>query len=356
MAENESGQEKTEAASPRRRQDARQKGNVAKSQEVNSAAIILFGTGFLYLASGYLLQHIIGVFKKYLKNAATYDLSRDQMLPLYIRVAVDILVIMAPFLVAVLIVGLISNIAQVGFMFSVESMKPKFEKLDLIKGVKRLFALKSLVELLKNMLKLGIIGIVVYTSLSGLLPRFFTMMDQPIGGIITFLASTSGMVLLKTGVAMFVLAVADYAYQRYEFEKNLKMSKQEVKEEHKSVEGNPLIKSRIREIQFAAMRKRMMAAVPEADVVITNPIHYAVALKYSPEDSAAPVVLAKGERLLAQRIKDIAREHDIPIVENPPLARLLFRESDVGQEIPLAAYQAVAEVLGYIYRLRNKQA
>ncbi len=355
MPENENGQEKTEAASPRRRQEARQKGNVAKSQEVNSAVIILFGTGFLYLASGYLLQNIILVFKKYLKNAAFFELNRDQMQPLYIQVAVDILLILAPFLVAIVIVGLASNIAQVGFLLSVESMQPKFEKLDIVKGIKRLFALKSLVELLKNIIKLGIIGIVVYSSLSGLLTDFFTMMDQPIGRIITFLAASSGEVLFKAGVAMFVLAIADYAYQRYEYEKNLKMSKQEVKDEHKNVEGNPLVKARIREIQFAAMRKRMMAAVPEADVVITNPIHYAVALKYDPEKSAAPMVLAKGERLLAQRIKDIAKEHGIPVVENPPLARLLFRESDVGQEIPLSAYQAVAEVLGYIYRLRNKQ-
>lgn len=355
MAENENGQEKTEAPSARRRGEARSKGNVARSAEINSAAIILAGTGFLYVAGGKLLQGIMRIFTTYLKNITTTELVPENMRPLFLTNAVSILYLVGPFLLVIIVIGVAVNLAQVGFLWSSEALTPKFEKLKIISGLKRLFSLRSVVDLLKNIFKLVIISLVIYFTITARIDTFFRLMDESVGNILIFLAGISGEVMFKVAIAMLVLALSDYVYQRWEYEKNLKMTKEEVREENKMTEGNPQIKARIREIQRATARRRMMAKVPEADVVITNPTHYAVALQYDPARSSAPVVVAKGERKVALRIREIAEKHNVPIVEDPPLARLLFSQAEIGREIPVETFQAVAEILSYVYRLQKRK-
>lgn len=354
MAEDAGGQEKTEEPSARRRSEAKQKGNVAKSAEINSAFIILIATFFLYLSGGMILSKITLFLREYLLQAPTIELQENMVRSLFMAAASKIFSVLAPFLVTIVIVGVLANVLQFGFIISGEALTPKFEKLNIIEGFKKFFALRSLVELVKGIVKIAIIGSIIYFTLAAKIDTFYRMMDETVGHILIFLAQTSGEIMLKVALAMVILALLDYAYQKYEHEKNLKMTKEEVKEESKMLEGNPQIKARIREIQRSAARRRMMAAIPEADVVITNPTHYAVALKYDPAEHAAPHLIAKGERKIALRIKELAYEHNIPVVENPPLARLLVKHGEVGKEIPMEAYQAVAEILSYVYRLQNR--
>ncbi|MDQ7062645.1 MAG: flagellar biosynthesis protein FlhB [candidate division KSB1 bacterium] len=355
MPENTSGQEKTEAPSARKREEARRQGQVAKSVEVNTALVLLAGTAFFFFAGRGLLTQIMVFWKEHFQQVVLLPVNQEDLFALISSLGLKILYILGPFLLLVSLVGLASNLAQVGFMWSTEALAPKFEKLNIIAGFKRLVSPRSLVELLKGLLKLTIIGLVIYVTLHGKIELFFQMMQESVGHILQFLARTAGEVMFKVALALLLLAVADYGYQRWEFEKNLRMTKEEAKEEQKMVEGNPQIKARIREVQRSAARRRMMAKVPEADVVITNPIHYAVALKYEPGEYAAPIIVAKGERKIAQRIKAIAEEHGVPIYEDPPLAQLLFKRGEVGQEIPIDAYQAVAEILSYIYMMRNQK-
>ncbi|KAA3615477.1 MAG: flagellar biosynthesis protein FlhB [Calditrichaeota bacterium] len=354
MPENENGQEKTEDASPRRRNQAREKGQVAKSVELNSAIIILGGSSFLYLSGGKILQRMIELFKSYLLGAASTEMSSEEIRPMFIKISAQVLELLGPFLFFIVVLGLSVNISQVGLLWAPKSLQPTFDKFNIISGIKRLVAVKSLVELVKNIIRLIIIGSIIYSVLSSKYETFFLLMNETSGHLMGFIGDVAFEILLKVGLAMLVLALADYAYQKFDFEKNLKMTKQEVKEENKMMEGSPQIKAKIREIQRAMSRKRMMAAVPEADVVITNPIHYAVALKYEPGKSNAPMIVAKGERKFALKIKEVAIEHDVPIVEDPPLARLLFHQGELNREIPVDAFEAVAEVLSYIYQLQNK--
>lgn len=355
MAENENGQEKTESASPRRRSEAREKGNVAKSVELNSAIIILAGSGFLYLSGGMILQRIITLFKSYLISANTFEMTIEEIRPMFVKISAQILTLLGPFLLFIVVLGLAVNIAQVGFLWAPKSLEPTVDKFNIISGIKRLFAVKSLIELLKNVIRLIIIGTIIYSVLNSKYATFFVLMNETTGRLMQFIGAVAFEILVKVGLAMLVLALADYAYQKYDLEKNLKMTKQEVKEEQKMMEGSPQVKARIREIQRAMSRKRMVAAVPDADVVITNPIHYAVALKYEPGVSNAPLITAKGERKFALKIKEIAREHNVPIVEDPPLARLLFHQGELNREIPMDAFEAVAEVLSYVYQMQNRK-
>ncbi len=354
MPENPSGQEKTEAPSARRRGEARKKGQVAKSAELNTALILLAGTTFFFLIGSKMLRDLGVLMTGFIQNQLYIELNQNNVYAMYVHFTLKAAQLLGPFLVLVSFIGVAVNLLQVGFLWSTEAVTPKLEKLNIIQGLRRLFSPRSVVELLKGLAKLAIIGLVVFFTLEDKIDTFLLMMQESIGNVFQFLAATTGEVVLKVGTAMLILAAADYAYQRWEYERNLKMTKEEVKEEQKITEGNPQIKSRIREMQRSAARRRMMASVPEADVVITNPVHLAVALKYTPEEHKAPVIIAKGERKIAERIKEIARAHRIPIVEDPPLAQLLFRNGEIGEEIPLEAYQAVAEVLSYVYKLQNR--
>jgi flagellar biosynthetic protein FlhB len=252
------------------------------------------------------------------------------------------------------VIAFATNVAQIGFKITPKAMEPKFDKLNLVNGFKRLFALRSLVDMIKNVLKVAIIGYVAYKTIQGEFDSFFLLPNMTIPELAGVMGKLSLVLGVKIGAVVFVIAVLDYMYQRYEFEKSIRMSRQEVKEEHKETEGSPQLKARVRQVQREMSRKRMMQAVPTADVVLTNPTHLAVALKYDPEEMSAPYVVAKGARLIAQRIKELAHKHDIPVIEDKPLARALFKACDVGDLVPANLYRAVAEVLAYVYRLKGK--
>ncbi|MDX1778625.1 MAG: EscU/YscU/HrcU family type III secretion system export apparatus switch protein, partial [Thermodesulfobacteriota bacterium] len=232
---------------------------------------------------------------------------------------------------------------------------PKFSKLDPLKGFARMFSKQALVELIKSIFKVIIVGCVTYFTVKGELEEIVPLMDKEIWSVMSYIGSVCFKILLRTSWVLIVLAIVDYVFQKWDFKQEAKMTKQEVKDEFKQREGDPLIKSRVRQAQREMAKKRMMEAVPKADVVITNPVHLAIALEYNTQNMSAPQLTAKGSRLVAERIKAIAQEHNIPIVENKPLAQALFKGVEIGQEIPTVFYKAVAEVLSYVYRLKNKR-
>jgi len=260
----------------------------------------------------------------------------------------------APVFLAMVVIGTGINVAQVGFKITPKAMEPKFEKLNLASGLKKLFSLRSVVQGLRDTIKLAVVGVIAYQAISREFYSFFTLPDQTVSQMATTLARLTLKIALEVGVAILIIAILDYMYQKYEFEKSIKMSKQDLRDELKNSEGNPQNKARIRQIQREMSRRRMMSEVPTADVVITNPTHLAVALRYLPDEMDAPMVVAKGERLIAQKIKEIAREHGIPVIEDKPLARALFKMCQVGQYIPAKLYKAVAEVLAHIYKLKGR--
>jgi flagellar biosynthetic protein FlhB len=238
-------------------------------------------------------------------------------------------------------------------MFSAESVTPQFSKIDPLKGFKRLFALRSVIELLKNIFKMCIISIVAYVVIKGELDNMFPLMEQSTWAMMIYLGRICFKILLATTIVLLILAIMDYIYQRWEYEKSLRMTKQEIKDEYKNTEGDPLIKARIRRMQRDIARKRMMAEVPKADVVITNPTHLAIAIKYDAVKMLAPIVVAKGANIIAEKIKEVAGENDVPIVENKPLAQVLYKMVDINEAIPEDLYRAVAEVLAFVYEQKQ---
>jgi flagellar biosynthetic protein FlhB len=347
-------QERTEKATVRRREKAREEGQVARSLEINSAAVICLGFLTLYLMGPHVAGQVMQLMSHSMSNApliATAD-------PTYVKVFGDNMLrffaILLPVFAVMTVVALGINIVQVGFKITPKSLEPKLDKLDLVKGLKRIFSLRSLMMLVRDSLKLLIVGFVAYKAIKSEFSSFFLLPDMSIAQLAATMGKLALVLALKIGLVIFALAILDYLYQKYEFEKNIRMSKQDLKDEYKDTEGSPQVKSRVRQLQKDMARRRMMNAVPLADVVLTNPTEIAVALKYEPEEMSAPYVVAKGERLIAQRIKEIAEEHDIPIMEDKPLARALFKMCDVGQMVPANLYRAVAEVLAYVYRLKGK--
>jgi flagellar biosynthetic protein FlhB len=346
-------QEKTEKPTPKKRQDVRKKGEVAKSRELPSVAVLLSGLLTIAVFASYMNSQIRILMEKVFINLPTKDLDIADIVNLGQETIGLFLLITVPIMAAVFITAVLSNILQVGFLLSGETIKPKLSKLSPIKGFARLFSVQSLMEFAKSMFKLFIIGIVSYFSIKGEIDNIPALVDMELKGILAYILITTLKISLKCALAMVVLVAADYAFQKWQFEKRIKMSKQEVKDELKTSEGDPLVKSRIKSIQMEMSRKRMMQDVPNADVVITNPTHFAVAIKYDSLSMGAPQLLAKGADEVARRIKAIAKEHGIPIVENKELARNLFSSVEIGSEIPVSLYEAVAEVLAYIYKLKN---
>jgi flagellar biosynthetic protein FlhB len=283
------------------------------------------------------------------------DVFEFQYITKYVPYVLEqILLIIAPLFGVAMIVGLIVNFVQVGWKPSFKPLKPKFSRLNPIQGFKKLFSPRSLIELFKAMIKVAIISAIIYQYLSKEIENIFLLLDMSIMESVRYIGNLAINIGLKIGMFFIFMAVADYAYQRYEHEKSLKMTKEEVKEEHKMSEGNPQVKSKIRQKMREVSMRRMMQDIPKADVVITNPTHYAIAIQYDADVASAPIVLAKGVDYLAQRIKSVAQENEIQMVENRPLARALYQTVDIGQEVPPELYQAVAEVLAFVYGLKNK--
>jgi len=347
--------EKTEEATPRRRQEARKKGQVAKSPEVNSAIILLLGFFALKLFFPYMFGEIQDFTRSFLEQVhSVEEFNVDYLMTLFLTIVIFTGRLLLPLLLTVMVSGVVANYLQVGFMFTTEPLIPKLERLNPIEGLKRIFSKRALAELVKSLIKVGAVGYIVYKAINQDFEIFPKMLDMDIQASLVFIGRLVIKIALQVGVLLLVLAVADYAFQRWEFNRSMRMSKQEVKEEFKQTEGNPQIKGKIKEKQRQLALRRMMQEVPKADVVITNPTHYAVALKYDGNSMTAPVVVAKGQDLVAQKIKEKAKEHSVAVVENKPLARALYKACDIGEAIPPDLFQAVAEVLAFVYKLKGR--
>lgn len=349
-----SAEERTEPASGKKKDDARRKGKVAKSVEMNSAFTLIFGLLILSVGGSAITANLAGVARNIFANAGRIPITPDNVHNLIGQGMLSLGLTLGPIMVGLMIVGLAVNYAQVGFLFSLEPLELKWNKLNPLSGIKNIFgSTRSLMELAKNFVKVCIVGVVAYLSVNGALEESLSLVDSDLGAIVSFMTRTSLSVGLKVGLAYLALAVMDYFFQRYQYERDLKMTKEEVKEEGKMLEGNPQIKGRIRRIQREIAYKRMMQDVPKADVVVTNPTHVAVALKYDSKKMSAPTVVAKGADLIAQRIKQIALENDVPVMEDKMLARSLYKTVEVGESVPEKLFQAVAQVLAYIYRMKR---
>jgi len=350
-----SDQEKSEQATPKRLQEMREKGQVAKSREVPSAVILIASLLIFYFLGSAMIKDFMELMEWSFANSARFELRSGNFNWLLLELFRRGIKIVAPLFVALMVAGLLSNIVQVGFLFSTKAIAPKFSKLDPLKGFGRMVSKQALVELIKSLFKIAVVGCVTYFTVKGELNQIIPLMDKEIWSIMTYIGSVCFKILLRTCWVLIVLAVIDYVFQKWDYMQEAKMTKQEVKDEFKQREGDPLIKSRVRQAQREMAKRRMMEAVPKADVVITNPTHLAIALEYNTQNMSAPQLTAKGSRLMAERIKAIAQENNIPIVENKPLAQALFKGVEIGQEIPAVFYKAVAEVLSYVYQLKNKR-
>ncbi|MFA7383221.1 MAG: flagellar biosynthesis protein FlhB [Desulfurivibrionaceae bacterium] len=356
MADESSGQEKSEAPTSRRIQEARKKGDVAKSMEVPSAAVLLTGLLTLYYTSDLMLGRLFILLRHYLGNLHTFQIIPGNMPMLTRETMLETGLIVAPVMGVIFLTALAANYAQVGILFTTEKLAPKFDKIDPIQGFARLFSKQTLANVVKSVGKLLIIGYVSYTEIKKALPGILPLMDQEPILILSFMGRVAFWLFLKAALIIALLAAIDYAFQRWQFMEKMKMTKQEIKDEAKQTEGDPHVKGRIRSIQMQMARQRMMAEVPKADVVITNPTRLAIALRYDAMAMAAPMVLAKGAGAIAQKIREIAEEHGIPLVEDKPLAQALYKSVGLNEPIPENLFQTVAEVLAYVYNIKRKRA
>ena len=343
--------EKTEEPTSKKIEDSKQEGNVPKSAEVPGAAILFFTSIYLLFFAGpffkdieKLMLHIYSFIGAELDGRIFYEMTSD--------IITTMLIGMFPLFFLVLFLGVIFNVMQFGFIFT--PLKFKLEKIDPISGFKNIFSMKKAIEALKLTVKLILIFIVMLIILAIVWDAILSMMDKDVRASLDAMITLTIYFVLTILLIIIIFAIIDFFFTRHYFFKQLKMSKQEIKDEHKQMEGDPLVKGRIRQIQMKMSKQRMMADVPDADVVITNPTDYAVALKYDKEKSDAPIVLAKGINFLALKIKDIANESKIPIVEDPALARALYDQVEVEQEIPEGLYKAIAEIFTFVYNLNNK--
>ncbi|OGR27050.1 MAG: flagellar biosynthesis protein FlhB [Desulfobacterales bacterium RIFOXYA12_FULL_46_15] len=356
MAEDsESGGEKTEDASSRKLLKSREEGQVAKSIEIPSVFVLLTGVIALYFSASYIYNNLVVVFQHNFKFDKIPVLTHLEIINLLAYHTQKIIILCIPVMSVIVLFALISNFAQVGFSVSWQSLEPKFSRLDPINGFKQKFTSRAIVEFLKTLIKVSVISMVAYHSIKTELSQTPFLYDTSVGYILLYMLKVSFWIFVKVCLIMFVVAVLDYAYQKWKFLEDQKMTKKEVKDEMKQTEGDPLVKSRIRQLQHQAARKRMMADVPHADVVVTNPTRLAVALKYDGKTMDAPKVLAKGAGPVAENIRRIARENNVPLVEDKQLARNLYKSVDIGSEVPTELYQAVAELLAYVYKLKGKK-
>jgi len=351
--ESEEGQERTEQPTGKRIQDARDKGQVAKSTEVSTAFLFLVSVLAFYFYIPSVARHLSSIVRYYMGNLMLWNGSQESAISIFTSGVVQLAILLLPILAIFMVVGLVSNIVQIGFNVSGEPLIPKFSKLNPITGFKNKFmSLRSLEQLVKSLVILLIFSLVAYRAIRRELPIFPPLLNSDVS-VIALTLFRAVMRLLWDSLWMFILiAVADFAFQRWQHTQDLMMTKQEVKEEHKQSEGDPRVKSRIRSLQFQMARRRMLKAVPKATVVITNPTHLAIALQYERGKMIAPLVVAKGAGFVAEKIKEEARKHSIPIMENKPLAQALFKAADIGDYVPEELYRAVAEVMAYVYRLK----
>lgn len=355
MADDSAG-DKTEAPSDKKRQDAREKGTVAKSTEINSVLVLITGIILLKLTGPMIFFEISHSTVDLFRSISDTSMDQNRVIQLVWQALILLAKTVLPVAGSIMVVGVVANIAQIGFLFTLKPITPNFEKINPISGMGRLFSMRSVFETAKSIAKLVVIGFVAYITLKAEFEHMLQLSNSSVGTIWVFMLAVSYKVIIRIAVVLIIIAILDYAYQRFDHEKKLKMSHQELKEERKQMEGNPQIKARIRSLQREMARRRMMEEVPKATVVVTNPTYIAIALRYNPQEQDAPIVVAKGKRILAARIKSIAREKGIPIIEDKPLARAMYDKVEPGSSIPAEFFNAVAEIMAYVYRLKNRNA
>ncbi len=349
--------DRTEEATPKRKREARQKGQVPKSTELNSVVVLFALFVLMNALGGWMYTEMLAYVKQSLgPPQLTADISQTNLTHVFMPHLIFFVKMFLPLGLCGLAVGVLVNYLQVGPLFTTKALKPQFSRINPLSGMKRLFSTHGLVELVKSVVKLLIICSFTYSTIKAHFQSLLDTLKQTPQDTALIVWSIIYQVALKICTFLLILALFDYLYQRWEYNKSLRMTKKEVKDEYKQLEGNPLIKNKIRQRQRQIASRRMMQDVPKADVVITNPTHFAIAIRYNPEEMAAPMVVAKGEGYIAQKIKEIAKEHDIAMVENKPLAQTLYKTVDIGQAIPANLYKAVAEVLAFVYRLKKRYA
>lgn len=354
MAEEEDEASKTEEPSERKISKAKEEGDVAISQDAKSFIMLLGMLFVVWLVIPLMFKwfYILGI--NFVENAAGTQVDTGRFQVLLIQAGLGMLKIMAIPFAIFLVLGLFASIAQTGFIYAPKKLEPNWNKLNIFAQLPNFINMKKVVESLKGIIKIVVVAVLVMTVVKPYVMKANLLPEMETIAILRFIHKIVVLVLFTVVIAVLVIAVADYAWQKYTHLKKLRMTKQEVKDEYKQMEGDPLVKSRIRQVRMERARHRMMEAVPKADVVIVNPTHYAVALEYKMEEMDAPKVTAKGMDNVALRIKAIAEENEVPIVENPPLARALFASTEIDQTIPTEHFKAVAEVIGYVMQLKNQ--
>ena len=359
FAEDANGAEKTEQPTAKKLDDARKEGQVAKSQEIATAFSLLAFFLLLRFMYGFIGTNFENIFGRVYNNIPNVARTYDGFLPVYYlrsilnNAILTMLLVCAPFFIAGFLIAFLSDVVQVGFKPTGKPLQPKLSKLNPVSGMKKIFSTRKLFELAKSILKLAVMAIVIISFFNGRTESLYLLYDMTLRQAIGLMGSMIIELGIRIAAAYMVIAFADLIYQRRKFNKDMMMTKQEVKDEYKNSEGNPEIKGAQKRRMMQASRRRMMQAIPQADVVITNPTHYAVAIKYDANVSEAPIVVAKGADYVAQRIKEIAKENKVEIVENKPLARMLYANVEVGEMVPPELYKAVAEVLAYVYHLKG---
>ena len=351
------GGEKTETATRKKREKAREEGQVLRSTEIGTAALLIAGFFTLTIVGYSMITGLVNVFDFNFDHMSEHGImsvvNMNYMAGVIAEMFTRIVIISLPVMLVCLLVGVVINFAQVGFKITSKPIMPNLGRLNPIKGFKKIFSMRSIVELFKSILKLVLICFILYIELSREIENIVAVVFMPILLSFTYIAGIAVRLGIIIGAWFIVIAALDYAYQRHKHEKELKMSKHEVKEEYKQLDGNPLIKSKIRSKMREISMQRMMGNIPSADVIITNPTHFAVAVSYDRESEAPPKVVAKGVDHLAKRIKTLGAENNVTIVENREVARALYHTVDVGAEIPQELYKSVAEILAYVYKLKN---
>lgn len=346
-------QEKTEQPTAKKKQEAREKGQVAKSQEVPGALVLLFVFLAFLLFGGFFKDKLFALFTVGLTEYIQWSVTEENVVVMFQQLIMECLLFLLPIFIIAVAFGIVGNYAQIGVLFTGEPLKPQFKKLNPIEGAKRIFSIRALVEFAKSIAKMMAIGLIVFLTLWNEKENILSLSQLSLEHILSYTANLVVTLGLQIGLLFLFIAFLDLLYQRYDHEKNLRMSKQDIKDEHKKSEGDPLVKSKIRDKQRQMAMMRMMQEVPYADVVITNPTHFAIAIRYDAEEMEAPIVLAKGADYIAYRIREKAKEHDIAVMENKALARALYEQVDIGQAIPADLFQAVAEILAYVYKLKE---
>jgi flagellar biosynthetic protein FlhB len=348
--------DKTEEPTGKRLSEARDKGMVAKSMDFNSALSLLVGAALLWLFR----DKFVSGMEKYLvdsfKLIADFDTVPDNLVPMSRQLFVTFLVLLAPFVGCLTLISLISSIAQVGFLWTTEPLGFHFGKVFGFGGLKRIFSPTSFVEVGKSVAKMFVVALVAYQAVSRHYAEYLAMSDMDVGQICHMLFSISFEVVIRATIVLLILGIADLVYQKRKYRKEMRMSKQEVKDEARSSDGDPHIKGKIKSLRMQMHKNMMMKELPKATVVITNPTFIAIAIRYRQAEDPAPVVVAKGKRLIAERIREVARQNDIPIVEDKPLARGMYDMVEPGEEIPQEFFAAVAEILAYVYSLKGQHA